>query len=196
MIIAGLGQGVAFTTMYVAASTGVPQGNEGVASATAMTAQQLGGSLGLALLVALVTQRVTALGGTMAASSIQPAGIATSALHLTFAAQGTIAILGAATAMFAIGKGGVEGLALPTAMSEIGIEQTRRWCDDSCNLQCRSEDSPESLRVVAALSLRCPLVDTRFVVAARVLLERQGVNGVASTRPKLTNPLKVVNQAV
>jgi predicted MFS family arabinose efflux permease len=64
MIIAGLGQGVAFTTMYVAASTGVPEGNEGVASAMAMTAQQLGGSVGLALLAALLTERVTALGGT------------------------------------------------------------------------------------------------------------------------------------
>src|SRR5205085_4277346 len=38
--------------------TGVPEGNEGVASATAMTAQQLGGSIGLALLVALFAERV------------------------------------------------------------------------------------------------------------------------------------------
>jgi hypothetical protein len=58
MIVAGLGQGIGFTTMYVAASTGVPQGKEGVASAMAMTAQQLGGSIGLALLVALLTERV------------------------------------------------------------------------------------------------------------------------------------------
>jgi EmrB/QacA subfamily drug resistance transporter len=105
MIIAGLGQGVAFTTMYVAASTGVPRGNEGVASAMAMTAQQLGGSVGLALLVALLTERVTALGGTMSASSIRPTGVATSALHLDFAAQGVFAALGAATALFVIGRG-------------------------------------------------------------------------------------------
>jgi predicted MFS family arabinose efflux permease len=105
MIVAGLGQGIAFTTMYVAASTGVPEGNEGVASAMAMTAQQLGGSVGLALLVALLTERVTALGGTMSAFSIRPAGVATSALHLNFAAQGVIAILGAATALFVIGGG-------------------------------------------------------------------------------------------
>jgi EmrB/QacA subfamily drug resistance transporter len=105
MIVAGLGQGVAFTTMYVAASTGVPEGNEGVASAMAMSAQQLGGSVGLAVLVALLTERVTALGGTMSAFSIRPAGVATSALHLNFAAQGFFAILGAATALFAIGRG-------------------------------------------------------------------------------------------
>ena len=105
MIVAGLGQGVAFTTLYVAASTGVPEGNEGVASAMAMTAQQLGGSVGLALLVALLAERVTALGGTMSASSIRPASVATSALHLNFAAQGVIAIIGAATALFVIGQG-------------------------------------------------------------------------------------------
>jgi EmrB/QacA subfamily drug resistance transporter len=105
MIVAGLGQGIAFTTLYVAASTGVPEGNEGVASAMAMTAQQLGGSVGLALLVALLTERVTALGGTTVGSSIRPAGVATSALHLNFAAQGIIAIVGAATALFVLGRG-------------------------------------------------------------------------------------------
>jgi predicted MFS family arabinose efflux permease len=105
MIVAGLGQGIAFTTLYVAASTGVPEGSEGVASAMAMTAQQLGGSVGLALLVALLTERVTALGGTAVGSSIRPAGVATSALHLNFAAQGIVALAGAATAMFVLGRG-------------------------------------------------------------------------------------------
>jgi EmrB/QacA subfamily drug resistance transporter len=105
MIVAGLGQGIAFTTMYVAASTGVPEDKEGVASAMAMTAQQLGGSIGLALLVALLTERVTALGGTAVGSSFRPESVATSALHLNFAAQGVIAILGAATALFVIGRG-------------------------------------------------------------------------------------------
>ena len=105
MIVAGLGQGIAFTTLYVAASTGVPEGNEGVASAMAMTAQQLGGSIGLALLVALLTERVAALGGTTVGSSIQPASVATDALHLNFAVQGIIALLGAATALFVLGRG-------------------------------------------------------------------------------------------
>jgi EmrB/QacA subfamily drug resistance transporter len=119
MIVAGLGQGVAFTTMYVAASTGVPEGNEGVASAMAMSAQQLGGSIGLALLVALLTERVTALGGTTVGSVIRPDGVTTSALHLDFAAQGVIAILGAATALFVIGRGGEESPARPSVRAEI-----------------------------------------------------------------------------
>ena len=125
MVVAGLGQGVAFTTMYVAASTGVPKGNEGVASAMAMSAQQLGGSVGLALLVALLTERVTALGGTVTAFSIRPAGVAVSALHLNFAAQGLIALLGAATALFIIGGGGAAALASATT-GPPGIEIEHR----------------------------------------------------------------------
>jgi hypothetical protein len=59
--------------------------------------------------VALLTERVTALGGTMTAFSIQPADNATSALHLNLATQGTIAIIGAATALFSIGRGAAVG---------------------------------------------------------------------------------------
>src|SRR6266508_1003153 len=51
LFAAGLGQGVAFTTMYVAAGTGVAADDQGAASAIASTAQQLGGSVGLAALV-------------------------------------------------------------------------------------------------------------------------------------------------
>jgi hypothetical protein len=96
MIVAGLGQGVAFTTMYVAASTGVAAGEQGVASAIASTAQQLGGSVGLAALVALLSERAAALGGTGAGPTAQPPAILTQALHATFAAQAGIALLGAA----------------------------------------------------------------------------------------------------
>jgi EmrB/QacA subfamily drug resistance transporter len=104
-IVAGLGQGVAFTTMYVAAGTGVTAGEQGVASAIASTAQQLGGSVGLAVLVALLSERAVALGGTGAGPTAQPPGILTGALHATFAAQAGIALLGAAVALLVIGRG-------------------------------------------------------------------------------------------
>jgi hypothetical protein len=89
----------------------------------AMTAQQLGGSIGLALLVALLAERVTALGGTTAGASIRPAGIATSALHVNFAAQGILAIIGAATALFLIGRGW-RGRPRVSAVSEMEVERT------------------------------------------------------------------------
>jgi EmrB/QacA subfamily drug resistance transporter len=104
-IVAGLGQGVAFTTMYVAAGSGVPAGQQGVASAVASTAQQLGGSVGLAVLVGLLSERVVALGGTSGGPTAQPPGILTGALHVTFAAQAAIALLGAAVALLVIGGG-------------------------------------------------------------------------------------------
>jgi hypothetical protein len=105
MIVAGLGQGVAFTTMYVAAGTGVARGEQGVASAMASTAQQIGGSVGLAALVALLTARALAIGGVPGGPTAQSPGVLTGALHATFAAQTGIALLGAAVALFVIGRG-------------------------------------------------------------------------------------------
>ncbi|HEV7962359.1 MAG TPA: MFS transporter [Actinoplanes sp.] len=105
MLVAGLGQGVAFTTMYVAVSTGVTAGEQGVASAIASTAQQLGGSVGLAALVALLSERATALGGTPAGLTGRPPGVLTAALHATFAAQAGIAVLGAVVALLVISGG-------------------------------------------------------------------------------------------
>jgi hypothetical protein len=90
---------------YVAASTEVTAGEQGAASAIASTAQQLGGSVGLAALVALLSERAAALGGTPAGLTGQPAGVLTEALHATFAAQAGIAVLGAAIALLVIGGG-------------------------------------------------------------------------------------------
>jgi EmrB/QacA subfamily drug resistance transporter len=104
-IVAGLGQGVAFTTMYVAAGTGVAAGEQGAASAVASTAQQLGGSVGLAVLVALLSERSVALGGSGAGPTAQPPAVLIGALHATFAAQAAIALLGAAVALLVIGRG-------------------------------------------------------------------------------------------
>jgi MFS family permease len=56
LLILGLGQGAAFTTMYAAASTGVAPEHQGVGSGTASTGQQLGNAVGLAVLVALANQ--------------------------------------------------------------------------------------------------------------------------------------------
>ncbi|TCC41301.1 MFS transporter [Kribbella speibonae] len=52
LLILGLGQGSAFTTMYAAASTGVAAEHQGVGSGTASTGQQVGNAVGLAVLVA------------------------------------------------------------------------------------------------------------------------------------------------
>ncbi|MFH9399266.1 MFS transporter [Streptomyces sp. NPDC017638] len=53
IVFLGLGQGAAWTGMWIAAASGVAAGDQGVASGMASTTLQAGGAVGLALLVAL-----------------------------------------------------------------------------------------------------------------------------------------------
>ncbi|MBZ3905529.1 MFS transporter [Streptomyces griseiscabiei] len=53
IVLLGLGQGAAWTGMWIAASAGVAPGDQGIASGTASTTLQVGGAVGLALLVAV-----------------------------------------------------------------------------------------------------------------------------------------------
>ncbi|MBB5790766.1 MFS transporter [Jiangella mangrovi] len=53
LVLLGIGQGITYTTMYAAASTGVAIHQHGVAAGMASTGQQVGSAVGLALLVAL-----------------------------------------------------------------------------------------------------------------------------------------------
>ncbi|MFC0673839.1 MFS transporter [Brachybacterium hainanense] len=54
-----LGQGIVFTTMFAAATTGTAEAEQGTASGIATAGQQIGGAIGLAVLINLTT----ALGG-------------------------------------------------------------------------------------------------------------------------------------
>jgi EmrB/QacA subfamily drug resistance transporter len=59
----GIGGGLTFPAMFTAAATGVVPGEQGTASAMATTAQQIGGALGLAVLVAIATSPASLLDG-------------------------------------------------------------------------------------------------------------------------------------
>ncbi|WP_405062324.1 MFS transporter [Kribbella sp. NBC_01505] len=59
LLILGLGQGSAFTTMYAAASTGVAPEYQGIGSGLASTGNQVGNAVGLAILVAIASQATT-----------------------------------------------------------------------------------------------------------------------------------------
>lgn len=67
-VVFSLGQGVVFTTMFAAATTGVPDERQGSVGGLATTTQQLGGAIGLALLITAV-----AVTGSTSASAITPA---------------------------------------------------------------------------------------------------------------------------
>lgn len=63
-----LGQGIVFTTMYATATTGTAEADQGTASGIATTGQQLGGAIGLAVLINLTStgqwpQLTAAMGG-------------------------------------------------------------------------------------------------------------------------------------
>jgi hypothetical protein len=51
LIALSIGDGVVFTTMFIAAGTGVPDREQGIASAIVSTASGIGAAIGLALLV-------------------------------------------------------------------------------------------------------------------------------------------------
>jgi EmrB/QacA subfamily drug resistance transporter len=98
-VIAGFGQGIVFTTAYLAVGAGVQPNRQGVASGMASTAQQLGGSIGLALLVDVVSSRLTGSGASafrLDATTSVPALVP--ALHEIFAIQAGLAVAGALVA--------------------------------------------------------------------------------------------------
>jgi len=94
LLILGLGQGSAFTTMYAAASTGVAAEYQGIGSGMASTGQQIGNAVGLAVLVAIANRgtggltgeslRTATVHGLRVAVLLSAAGvIATAAIALT-----------------------------------------------------------------------------------------------------------------
>jgi MFS family permease len=86
LIALSIGDGVVFTTMFIAAATGVPNREQGVASGLASTASGVGAVVGLAVLVLVATSgneglageqlRVATADGLSAAVLVVAAGIA------------------------------------------------------------------------------------------------------------------------
>jgi len=62
-IIAGLGQGIVWTAMWIAAAAGTPEQEQGIASGMASTTQQVGNALGLAVFEAVAYAGVSGLSG-------------------------------------------------------------------------------------------------------------------------------------
>ncbi|WP_419992884.1 MFS transporter [Streptomyces boninensis] len=63
VIVVGLGMGITYAPMWNAAATGVPAGEQGLASGVASTALQFGTAAGLALLVAVANHDIAGLTG-------------------------------------------------------------------------------------------------------------------------------------
>jgi MFS family permease len=79
LVALSIGDGIVFTAMFIAAGTGVPDREQGVASGAASTATQAGAAVGLALLVLVANAGTGGLSGE-ALRVATADGIATTAL--------------------------------------------------------------------------------------------------------------------
>ncbi|GAA0478728.1 MFS transporter [Paractinoplanes deccanensis] len=86
LVLISLGQGVTWTAMFVAAGTGVRAEHHGVASAMASTMQQIGGAVGLAVLVAVATSGAHGAAGAELVPGLRSAGWTAAALTVLGAA--------------------------------------------------------------------------------------------------------------
>lgn len=89
-VIIGLGQALVFTTMYIAGTTGIDIKEQGVASAIVSTGQQIGGSIGLAIIIAIIS---ISLGDSTTLETMEPSAL-NSAIRTAFILDATIAMLG------------------------------------------------------------------------------------------------------
>lgn len=84
-LVLGLGQGAGYTLMFGAAAAGIAGRDQGIASGMASTAQQVGGAVGLAVLVGIAglgehTSAAATVDGTRTALFVATAGIALTAV--------------------------------------------------------------------------------------------------------------------
>ena len=112
-LLSGLGMGTAWTAQWVIASTGVPAEQQGVASGVASTSQQVGGSIGLAVLIA-VSAAVT-----HGVAAPAQAEVITTGLRWAFASAALLLAGGAVIALIAFRRpvGSTFASAAPSAVT-------------------------------------------------------------------------------
>lgn len=94
MLLLGLGAGIAFNPMLLAAMSDVEPGQSGLASGVVNTAFMMGGALGLAVLASLAAARTAALAG----AGTAPVAALAGGYGVTFLAGAVIAAVAAALA--------------------------------------------------------------------------------------------------
>lgn len=93
LVVMGVGQGIAWTAMWIAAAAGVAPDEQGVASGMASTTQQTGYAVGLAIFVVIANAGSRDLGGEALRVAVAEG------TRLAFYVAGIAALLGAVIAM-------------------------------------------------------------------------------------------------
>jgi EmrB/QacA subfamily drug resistance transporter len=94
-IVLGLGMGIAFNPILLAAMSDVPQHEAGLASGVVNTAFMMGGAVGLAVLVTLADLRSENLGGEVSGTG----AVLTGGYHLAFLVGAAFVVVAAAVAV-------------------------------------------------------------------------------------------------
>jgi EmrB/QacA subfamily drug resistance transporter len=119
MVLIAVGLGLAFVSITVAAVSEAKDADAGLASGMVTTAQQVGGALGLAVLVSIATSRASSLVG----SGHSPAAAQLAGSHLAFAVGAGLLAAGAVLAAALIGRLKPVTLPTPTPLTQIEVEE-------------------------------------------------------------------------
>src|SRR5467141_2653426 len=109
MLVTGIGVGLAFVSVTMAATAGVPDRDQGIASGLIGTAQQVGMAVGLAILVNIA-------GSVTRVSLPQGAGAVIAGYHQAFVIAAAISFVAAIVALIVIKH--------PSALPEVGVAET------------------------------------------------------------------------
>jgi predicted MFS family arabinose efflux permease len=118
MVLISIGLGLGFVSLTLLAVSDANEADAGLASGMVTTAQQVGGALGLAVLISVATARASSLlGGGHAPAVAQLAGS-----HLAFGVGAILLAIGAVLAAVLIGRAKPAAVPEPTPVSESAYE--------------------------------------------------------------------------
>lgn len=97
-VVIGIGQALVFTTMFIAGSAGIKPEEQGVASALISTGQQIGGAIGLAVIMAIISASL----GTGATLEHMVTADLNHAIHTAFLIAAATTLLGIVVAFLVL----------------------------------------------------------------------------------------------
>ncbi len=117
MVLMSFGLGLAFVSITVAAVSEASEADAGLASGMVTAAQQVGGALGLAVLVTIATSRASSLAGSGHPLAVAQLG----GTHLAFAVGACLLAVGAVLAAVLIGPFKPGALPAPTPVTQAEV---------------------------------------------------------------------------